>query len=167
MRPTNGWLHYVWKNTKCRIFFFNFGIFNELLCFQIVDLARFARNVEWDFFFDFQTPWRGQFKVSQCPDYFHIYSEEEKCHCERTRADRFDSRETIPLRGLDWYWWRDLFRLALPHRLMIFAGRKDYDSDFAEGSTRNWPRQNRFAEVVKISSLPENPSFQLGSFSHL
>ena len=29
--------------------------FNELLSIQIVNVARFARNVEWDFFYDFQT----------------------------------------------------------------------------------------------------------------
>ena len=32
-----------------------FGIFNELLSTQNVNVARFARNVEWDFFCDFQT----------------------------------------------------------------------------------------------------------------
>ena len=30
-----------------------FNIFNELLSTQNVNLARFARNVEWDFFYDF------------------------------------------------------------------------------------------------------------------
>ena len=33
-----------------------FGLFNELLSTQNVNVARFARNVEWDFFCDFQTP---------------------------------------------------------------------------------------------------------------
>ena len=33
-----------------------FGIFYELLSTQNVNLARFARNVEWYFFCDFQTP---------------------------------------------------------------------------------------------------------------
>ena len=33
-----------------------FGIFNELLSTQNVNVARFARNVERDFFCDFQTP---------------------------------------------------------------------------------------------------------------
>ena len=33
-----------------------FGIFNELLSTQIINVARFARNVECDFFRDFQTP---------------------------------------------------------------------------------------------------------------
>ena len=33
-----------------------FGLFNELLSTQNVNVARFARNVEWDFSFDFQTP---------------------------------------------------------------------------------------------------------------
>ena len=32
-----------------------FGIFNELLATQNVNVARFARKVEWDFFCDFQT----------------------------------------------------------------------------------------------------------------
>ena len=35
-----------------------FGIFNELLSTQTVNVASFARNVEWDFFCDFQTLWR-------------------------------------------------------------------------------------------------------------
>ena len=34
-----------------------FGIFYELLSTQNVNVARFARNVEWDFFCDFQTPY--------------------------------------------------------------------------------------------------------------
>ena len=34
-----------------------FGIFNELLSTQNVNVARFDRNVEWHFFCDFQTPW--------------------------------------------------------------------------------------------------------------
>ena len=34
----------------------NFGIFNELLSIQNVNVARFARNEECDFFCDFQTP---------------------------------------------------------------------------------------------------------------
>ena len=37
-----------------------FGIFNELLSTQNVNVARFARNVEWDFFSDFQTPCKYQ-----------------------------------------------------------------------------------------------------------
>ena len=32
-----------------------FGIFNKLLATQNVNVARFARNVDWDFFCDFQT----------------------------------------------------------------------------------------------------------------
>ena len=32
-----------------------FVIFDELLSTQIVNVARFARNVEWDFFCDFPT----------------------------------------------------------------------------------------------------------------
>ena len=32
-----------------------FGILDELLSTQSVNVARFARNVEWDFFCDFQT----------------------------------------------------------------------------------------------------------------
>ena len=34
-----------------------FGIFNQLLSTQNVNVARFARNVECDFFCDFQTLW--------------------------------------------------------------------------------------------------------------
>ena len=37
----------------------NFGISDELLSTQNVNIARFARNVVWDFFYDFQTPWFG------------------------------------------------------------------------------------------------------------
>ena len=48
---------------KCRIWFFDFwhfrldqfGIFIELLSIQNVNVARFARNVDWYFFCDFQT----------------------------------------------------------------------------------------------------------------
>ena len=36
---------------------FEFGIFNELLATQNVNLARFARNVKCDFLGDFQTLW--------------------------------------------------------------------------------------------------------------
>ena len=32
-----------------------FGIFNQLLSTQNVNVARYARNVEWDFLSDFQT----------------------------------------------------------------------------------------------------------------
>ena len=35
------------------------GIFNQVLSTQNVYVARFARNVEWDFFCDFQTPCMG------------------------------------------------------------------------------------------------------------
>ena len=38
-----------------------FCIFNELLSTQNVNVARFARNVEWDFFCDFQTPCSSDF----------------------------------------------------------------------------------------------------------
>ena len=31
-----------------------FGIFNQLLSTQNINGARFARNIEWDFFYDFQ-----------------------------------------------------------------------------------------------------------------
>ena len=33
-----------------------FGVVNQLLSTQNVNVARFARNVEWDFFCDFQSP---------------------------------------------------------------------------------------------------------------
>ena len=42
----------VFKNSPKWTFF---DIFNELLSAQNVNVARFARNVEWDFFCDFQT----------------------------------------------------------------------------------------------------------------
>ena len=41
------------KCPKCTIF----GIFNEILSTQKSNVARFARNVEWDVFCGFQTPW--------------------------------------------------------------------------------------------------------------
>ena len=41
-----------------------FGLFNELLSTQNVNVARFARNVEWDFFYNFQTQW--YFSMSWC-----------------------------------------------------------------------------------------------------
>ena len=41
-----------WKSPHNRPYF---GIFNALLSTQIVNVARFARNVECDFFCDFQT----------------------------------------------------------------------------------------------------------------
>ena len=37
-----------------------FGIFNRLLSTQNVNVARSARNVEWDFFCNFKTPWFRQ-----------------------------------------------------------------------------------------------------------
>ena len=43
----------IFKNSPKWTFF---GIFNQLLSTQNVNVARFARNVEWDFFCDFQTP---------------------------------------------------------------------------------------------------------------
>ena len=42
----------VFKNSPKWIIF---GIFNELLSTQHVNVARFARNIEYDFFCDFQT----------------------------------------------------------------------------------------------------------------
>ena len=49
---------------KCRFQVFKnspkltiFGIFNELLSIQNLNVARFARNVECDFFWYFPTPW--------------------------------------------------------------------------------------------------------------
>ena len=43
-----------------------FGIFNELLSTQNVNVARFARNVDRDFFYDFLTLWSLCFKTI-CP----------------------------------------------------------------------------------------------------
>ena len=37
----------------------HFGHFKQLLSTQNVNVARFARSVECDFFCDFQTPWSG------------------------------------------------------------------------------------------------------------
>ena len=39
--------HQVFKNSPTLTIF---GIFNKLLSIQNADIARFARNVEWDFF---------------------------------------------------------------------------------------------------------------------
>ena len=47
-------LHVFKKLAKMDHFF---AFFNEHLSTQNVNVARFARNVEWDFFCDFQTPW--------------------------------------------------------------------------------------------------------------
>ena len=54
--------HSGWKSPKSRIFRFPknrqnwpyLAFFDELLSTQIVNISRFARNVEWDFFSDFQ-----------------------------------------------------------------------------------------------------------------
>ena len=35
-----------------------FDIFNEMLSTQNVNIARFDRNIKWDFFLNFQTPWK-------------------------------------------------------------------------------------------------------------
>ena len=54
-----------------------FGIFNLLLSTQNVNVARFARNVEWDFFCDFQTPCSNEnFLVifKDCLNYFRVFS---------------------------------------------------------------------------------------------
>ena len=47
-----------------------FGISNELLSTQNVNVARFARNVEWNFLCDFQTPWSFLHTYSL----FHFFS---------------------------------------------------------------------------------------------
>ena len=54
----------VWEHCSCNFQVFKnssnwtiFGIFNELLAIQNVNVARLARNVECDFFCDFQTLW--------------------------------------------------------------------------------------------------------------
>ena len=44
-----------------------FGIFNQLLSTQNVNTARFARNVEWDFFCDFQTEFSQVATISVNP----------------------------------------------------------------------------------------------------
>ena len=56
--------HSVWKLFKMSHFNFwilafltIFGILKQLLSTQNVNIARFARNVEWDFLCDFQTLW--------------------------------------------------------------------------------------------------------------
>ena len=46
-----------------------FGIFNELLSTQNVNVARFARNVEWDIFVIFKDRVQG---VPICCDYFRV-----------------------------------------------------------------------------------------------
>ena len=61
--------HSVWKSLKMSHFqklakIDCFGIFYELLFIQNVNVARFARKVEWDFFWDFQT---------LCRKLVHIY----------------------------------------------------------------------------------------------
>ena len=55
-RLKNRWVHSVWKSLKMSHFHHFFVL---LMSTQNVNVARFARNVEWDFFCDFQTPWVG------------------------------------------------------------------------------------------------------------
>ena len=54
----------VFKNSPKWI---NFGIFNELLSTQSVNVVRFARNVVWDSFYYFQTPCSGVMKLRVVP----------------------------------------------------------------------------------------------------
>ena len=56
------WIFILWQlclsfrlSLSCQIGPF-LAFFNELLSTQNVNVARFARNVEWDFFCDFRTP---------------------------------------------------------------------------------------------------------------
>ena len=53
----------IFKNSSKQTIF---GIFNWLLSTQNVNVARYARNVEWDFFYSFQTPWMMVFQYDQC-----------------------------------------------------------------------------------------------------
>ena len=57
--------------------------FNELLLIQNVNGARFARNVEWDFFGDFQTPCFGDNAVLSREDavFFPIFY--SLCFCRQ------------------------------------------------------------------------------------
>ena len=56
-----------------------FGIFNEFLSTQNVNVARFARNVEWDIFYDFQTPWTVMFCFSLMSWFFSTFDFDLLC----------------------------------------------------------------------------------------
>ena len=63
-------VHSVWKMPKKVAFeFSNFGIFNELLSTQFVNVI-FARNIKWDFFCDFQTLCSRLLRVKQINFWF-------------------------------------------------------------------------------------------------
>ena len=59
-KQTSFWLHRVWKSPKMSHLFLHFPrIFVQLKKIKSkVNVARFARNDEWDFFSDFQPPWK-------------------------------------------------------------------------------------------------------------
>ena len=59
-----------------------FGIFNKLLSTQNANVARFARNVEWDFFCDFQTPWHTMLKET-CGESMSCWSIKEEVLLKR------------------------------------------------------------------------------------
>ena len=63
----------VFKNSPKWTFF---GIFNKLLSTQNVNVARFARIVEWDFLSDFQTPWN---EGPNFPELFMTQISEMRC----------------------------------------------------------------------------------------
>ena len=74
-----------------------FGTFNELLSTENVNVTRFARNVEWDFLWDFQTPYFayrslsdkkakrcnicGKIYVSMPAYAMHLRTHNQNCKC--------------------------------------------------------------------------------------
>ena len=80
-----------------------FGIFSELLSFQIVNLARFARNVEWDFFCDFQAVCASK-KYSQ--EFLFLYHKNTIVSC-RILISSFQSTSIIPHNNKKWYAYQE------------------------------------------------------------
>ena len=65
-----------------------FGIFNLLLPIKNVNVARFARDVEWDFFCDFQTTW-ARFARLKVKRGFFWKSDSLKSHWRPERVKRW------------------------------------------------------------------------------
>ena len=64
----------------------NWPFFDELLSTQDVNVDRFARNIEWDFFCDFQTPWGFPISVSWMHCVFFVLHCRMSANCEEDRT---------------------------------------------------------------------------------
>ena len=58
-----------------------FGIFNELLTTQNINVARFARNVKWDFLSNFQTLWFQDYFSSDFVIFVHVLNIMKRVFC--------------------------------------------------------------------------------------